>query len=159
MSGYVYVIETSNGVKIGKSIQPDKRIRTLETQGGLAIRKKFVTEKHSLYSKTEILSHDKLSEFRFIGEWFSCSFECAVETVKKYMDLKVLDEDLKLSDSNSVMDGDLMSLREYVEVKFLNNIAEFARSKGIKRQQASQMVNNGRYYVYYGNIYIKFNGG
>jgi len=50
----------------------------------------------------------------------------------------------------------LITLKEFIEVEFHNNIAEFARNRGMTRQQASQMVNNGRYYVYYGSIYIKF---
>lgn len=89
MAGYVYVVENENHkVKIGQTINPDRRIATLETQGGYRIVSRYVTKELYQYSQLELFLHDKFREYRDVGEWFNCEFS----TVKEYVDTLDIDE-------------------------------------------------------------------
>jgi len=64
---YVYFAFRHDRLKIGHTIQPRQRIRTLETQMGAEFNKViFVEGKRS----KEALLHRKFAEHRLIGEWF-----------------------------------------------------------------------------------------
>lgn len=52
-------------IKIGKSFDPDKRIRTLSTQSGAILKTLLIID-----SDIECELHRKFSEFRVHGEWF-----------------------------------------------------------------------------------------
>ena len=78
---HVYVIEAPHGCKIGVSVKPSDRLRTLETQGGFAASRFWVSVPTELALKVEKSSHAYLADHRTHGEWFSVDFETAVNTV------------------------------------------------------------------------------
>ena len=80
---HVYVISrASDGlVKVGRSITPDVRLRTLETQGGFHIARAWVSVPLDDSITTESLAHLALQESRDIGEWFAVDFDEAVAAV------------------------------------------------------------------------------
>ena len=68
--GYVYLIHSGHGVKIGKSKVPVKRITDLQTQMPF----RFTEIENTLvrnYSETELYLHKVFSEKRLNGEWFN----------------------------------------------------------------------------------------
>ena len=72
MAGYVYVIENENHkVKIGRSINPEKRIACIQGQSGYKIINVYITPKLHQYDKFELFLHDVFSDNRDIGEWFN----------------------------------------------------------------------------------------
>lgn len=76
-TGYVYVIEAvgSNYFKIGKSINPDKRILQIATKMPFPLR--FVRIWQSCFmSLSEKTLHKDWEEFRVNGEWFEFDEEC-----------------------------------------------------------------------------------
>jgi len=78
--GYIYIIENPYGkVKIGKTINPVRRIQTIQTQGGFKAKKIFVSDKIRDYDKLESELHRYFRHFSFIGEWFSISYPIAVK--------------------------------------------------------------------------------
>jgi hypothetical protein len=78
----VYVIERPDGqVKIGKSGNPTKRIRALESQGGFRSNRAWVSIPGALANTTELRVHHALNHRRKVGEWFAVDFEQAVSTV------------------------------------------------------------------------------
>lgn len=73
--GFVYVIENEIGlIKIGTSINPGKRIKTIEGQTGLSITNKFLSPKCSNYYFIERVLHKRFDEARKHGEWFKANF-------------------------------------------------------------------------------------
>ena len=84
--GYrIYVLERERGkVKVGVSNRPRKRMLHLACQGGFEIKR---TYESPIYGRTTIyelerIIHNKLSRYRFIGEWFKCGFDNAVKVVE-----------------------------------------------------------------------------
>ncbi len=65
---YIIRKKGTNEVKIGKSIQARKRIRTLETQSGAILEILAIIPKN-----IETLLHKQFAEFRTVGEWFDDS--------------------------------------------------------------------------------------
>lgn len=83
MKGYVYAIQNGNIVKIGRSLRPEQRLKTIQTQGGFTTQTIFISKASSLYSKVEARCHEKLKRNRVFGEWFNLSFSDAVECIKQ----------------------------------------------------------------------------
>lgn len=80
----VYVIERPDKcVKIGHSVHFETRKRTIETQGGFSATRFFASRAVSNGYEVEGTTHEKLCEYRGIGEWFSVPFEVAVDTVNE----------------------------------------------------------------------------
>ena len=76
----IYVAESGDGYcKIGKSDNPENRMRQIELSSGLRITrwKEFSCNSDSL--KTERLAQKEASQHHVFGEWFAISFEEAVE--------------------------------------------------------------------------------
>lgn len=81
--GFIYCIERPDGlVKIGKTHNPDKRLRALSLQGGFEIKNQYVSEHLSDASLAESLAHATLNDFRTIGEWFDVPFKHAVSVAQ-----------------------------------------------------------------------------
>lgn len=82
----VYIIEYENGVvKIGKTVDFDRRLKTLMSSSPIAIIRYYVrtcTNHHSL----ETIMHKKFSDVRLHGEFFRCSYAEA---------MTALDEEVK----------------------------------------------------------------
>jgi len=79
--GFVYAIETKNGVKVGRTINPYRRIKTIISQSNVPVTRIYLTDKISNSNKVEISTHKVLSNYRELGEWFNCSIECAVDAI------------------------------------------------------------------------------
>lgn len=81
--GYVYVIlDEHNRVKIGKSLNPATRIKSIATSSGITIVDSYVTEPLYGYSDLENHLHDIFKEYRQIGEWFDCKFNDVITYIK-----------------------------------------------------------------------------
>ncbi len=78
----VYVIERTDGlVKIGRSINPNQRIKSLERQGGFRSSRAWISIPGTFDAKAEIRAHHVLDGHRAIGEWFDVDFDQAVVAV------------------------------------------------------------------------------
>lgn len=86
MKGYVYAIQNGDIVKTGRSLHPEKRLKTIQTQGGFTTQTIFISRASSLYSKVEARCHEKLKSNRLFGEWFGVSFSDAVACIIKTME-------------------------------------------------------------------------
>jgi len=74
-SGHVYLIKNSRGqVKIGRSIDPDHRIKCIETQNGEMAEEIFISEVVLDYYTMEKYLHRIFSKFDRTGEWFNIDF-------------------------------------------------------------------------------------
>jgi len=79
LSGHVYVIECDHGlIKIGKSVNPKKRISGILSQSGLGLVSKFVSINTEFYASIESELHHKFKQFRSVGEWFTVPFNDVV---------------------------------------------------------------------------------
>ena len=78
---HVYVIEAPHGCKIGRSANPTRRIRGLETQGGFTVIRSWVSLPTVSAANLERTAHASLAKFRGNGEWFVVDFDHAVSTV------------------------------------------------------------------------------
>ena len=82
MAGYVYVIENENHkVKIGRSINPEKRIKHIEKISGYKVVNIYVTPCLHQYIQLETFLHGHFATNRSIGEWFNISYHDAVSYV------------------------------------------------------------------------------
>ncbi|MGH9959539.1 MAG: GIY-YIG nuclease family protein [Pyrinomonadaceae bacterium] len=83
IGGYVYVIEERPGkVKIGKTVDPYRRIGAIKTQSGLkGFTKVFASPEHLEYNQNESILHHLFKYRRTVGEWFNESFDTIVTTL------------------------------------------------------------------------------
>jgi len=90
---YVYVAEAEDGsVKVGISIRPESRIRSISTASG----KKIINQWHSpgfsrnaSYMEARVKEHFKSQNI--FGEWFCCGFDEMKEYAEKmYYECRVL---------------------------------------------------------------------
>lgn len=71
---HLYVMQGSCGrIKIGRSINPEKRRRDLQTQGGRTIRLVAVFQGQGAEERR---IHAALAPHRLLGEWFRSSIAC-----------------------------------------------------------------------------------
>ena len=78
----VYVIETDGGlVKVGVSMTPNERIKTLENLGGYVAIRKYISEPCKCAIKIENQVHKTLYLYRKKSEYFTCPFEMAKNAV------------------------------------------------------------------------------
>ncbi|APC78911.1 TPA: GIY-YIG nuclease family protein [Clostridium botulinum] len=131
-NGYVYIIERRDkSIKIGKSINPESRVETLETQGGFIATNKFFSQECSNYSEIESKMHEIFNKYRTIGEWFNVDFDVAVQTLKQLNFKKPyakeeLEENLKEIGvfSKELMASFFSQGYERVEIEFNFNVWE-----------------------------------
>lgn len=82
--GHIYILENSQGfIKIGRSKNPKLRIRTLETQGNIEIKRTYTSEKLDDCGHFERVMHRKFKNYLLKGEWFSAAFEDAKNEIEK----------------------------------------------------------------------------
>lgn len=84
--GYVYILYNpeSSLVKIGKTKFPYKRFSTLSNQNGSKF-KYYITEPMFIEGIVEKVLHNKFATKRKCGEWFSVTFDEAVEELKNIL--------------------------------------------------------------------------
>lgn len=80
--GFVYVIEFDDGhVKIGRSIDPESRIKNIVGGNQSKMLRQWVSERCGFYGDLERLAHRNFSSHRRGGEFFKVDFDQAVEWV------------------------------------------------------------------------------
>lgn len=77
--GHVYVIKNNNGHKIGSSINPEQRIRTIETQQGCKVEIILISNKRYDYKVKETELHNKYKGKHIMGEYFDLTDEDIME--------------------------------------------------------------------------------
>jgi len=91
---WIYFIESTNGVKIGRSKNPDKRILELQTANPnqLKLIKKIPTK---WSSRVEKILHRTFNEYNLGGEWFMIDYtdKYIQECIKVDQTLSLLMED------------------------------------------------------------------
>jgi len=75
---YVYVVDLGSRVKIGYSTNVKRRILQIQNATGQAILRSYFVEAGRTIEKR---SHYALEQYRLPGEYFSCSFDIARQTV------------------------------------------------------------------------------
>lgn len=81
--GSVYIIEYQGGrIKIGKSINPKNRIKSLATMSAIKPVREWISYPSLRFSEVEISLHKKFSQQRQQGEFFDVEFEEAVSTAE-----------------------------------------------------------------------------
>lgn len=85
--GYVYIIEdNSRGlVKIGASINPKVRAKTICSTHNINNSKIFISPHIKDHTTAEIKIHAHFINYRKYGEWFSVGFNDAIEWLKSYI--------------------------------------------------------------------------
>ena len=83
-TGYVYIIEFSENIKIGQTINPDQRIPlirgTLKNYSNQCIKRIFVSQKLKAYKEIEKRLHQTFQDKRIKnGELFNVPFKTAVQ--------------------------------------------------------------------------------
>ena len=81
--GHVYVVDYGVAVKVGKSVDPDIRVRQLREFDGNPQVRTFVSPLIEEHHKAEKAMHKALSEKRIRGEYFNIPFEDAVDLLKR----------------------------------------------------------------------------
>ncbi|NCC23528.1 MAG: helix-turn-helix domain-containing protein [Alphaproteobacteria bacterium] len=91
---HVYAIEAPHGVKVGVSGNPTARIRAIQSQGGFKVSRVWMTPSINNAYGVELRAHDAMASVRTVGEWFSESFDTAVNAVVSAIDqIKLIDPD------------------------------------------------------------------
>lgn len=94
--GHVYIIETDNGIKIGRTINIESRINTLRTQSGRKFKRVCFTSQCRNYGDIETAMHRLFKESRVIGEWFNVPFVQASKELAMY-DLDTSSKEIETS--------------------------------------------------------------
>lgn len=81
--GYVYIIETKEGVKIGSTVDPKTRIKTIVQTSGLLPINIALSERCSNFRQIERSLQTIFSSKRKIGEWFKVDFNEVVAELNK----------------------------------------------------------------------------
>ena len=78
---HVYAIEANGQTKIGRSMNPEQRVRGIVTQGGFSAVQQWISGPLSDAAFVESKAHKLLADRRLVGEWFSCALHEAVEAI------------------------------------------------------------------------------
>jgi hypothetical protein len=69
-------------VKIGKSVNPMKRILDLEFSNGARFEHAWISPHCTNYAEIEASLHEVLRRMRLVGEWFNHPFPVAVDLLR-----------------------------------------------------------------------------
>jgi hypothetical protein len=96
LGGHVYIFVSGNKMKVGKSIQWQKREQVLSASSGVtSFDVRVVTIEHSNYSQNEVIMLQKLKNYQITSEWFnSDALTFAIDTLKTL----IYDTNLKISE-------------------------------------------------------------
>ena len=79
----LYVIASDNGlIKLGRSQEPDSRLRSLQTATGNMLRLCHTTELRDDCAAIENAAHRLLADKRKAGEWFDVGVDEAIDAVR-----------------------------------------------------------------------------
>jgi hypothetical protein len=86
-NGYVYVFESGELVKIGKSHDPAERIKQVKGVSGRRVERKYISPLCSNYDAIEMELKTTFAKYRHLGEWFEVPFEeIEKEATKKHFE-------------------------------------------------------------------------
>lgn len=116
--GYVYLVENGDGhVKIGSSVNPEQRIKTLSLHGGFLPEKQFIYGPHINYKGIEESLHKKFKKYHRVGEWF----EIDIEWPKKILRMEKWADTvpLKKSEKRRAVSGDNYRLYQHRGIYYI----------------------------------------
>lgn len=126
--GYVYVIQFESGkVKIGISVQPKKRFRTLENSSGTLIEKRYISEINENYKEVEKEAKKEYKSKNILGEYYDVSFDELVEYVENKSKVTILNvgeqnEVKKIIDEKGIINKQVYDEMEMKESKFYRKL-------------------------------------
>jgi len=82
--GFVYIIESKYGVKIGTAINPKRRIKQLQNASGAEFTRISLSPQCSVFKNIEKQLHKTFVCFRKIGEWFDIDYNTACKELSKF---------------------------------------------------------------------------
>jgi hypothetical protein len=85
-SGYIYLLKSKHGVKIGRTINPKSRISDIQVQIPFGIEEIANYVVFDMYKKEKEL-HEKYKTKRLKGEWFNLSME-EIREIQHYLQLE-----------------------------------------------------------------------
>lgn len=85
-SGFIYMLETNLGLKIGKSRHPMKRTDTILNSVPMKLKSSFISKELFDYTKVEKLMHTLFDGKRMKGEWFDVDMEEVKEEYYRQID-------------------------------------------------------------------------
>lgn len=133
-SGCVYIVEFGpRHVKIGKSKNPVRRLRTLSNQSGVRATRNWVSPACYNYGEIERELHGHFEKHRGLGEYFSIDFDVAVGATRNFcFDPQNAERDAELRKEEDARWAGLAD-------GFFNMIYS-ARDMAAKEQRASQIL-------------------
>jgi len=108
IKGFVYIIQNKEGYyKIGSTINPKERIRSIETQQGCKVEIISISEPRFDYIKKEIEIHKRFNHKRQLGEYFDLNDRDIKNAVCMLFDTSL--DNIKLSANKYLYDNDKKS--------------------------------------------------
>ena len=83
LGGFVYVLDTDQGIKIGKSRAVARRVSEISHTSGKHIKRIAVTCATGNYADIEKRLHKQFKEFRILSEWYSVAFDTVIKSLKQ----------------------------------------------------------------------------
>ena len=117
--GFVYIVKFNDLIKIGVSVKPEKRVRSLETQQGRNNQAVIVLGSFSDYRNIEKAIHRELEISRTEGEYFNCSYYDALLAASKVLEKDIYDFALLF-----LKDTKVESIKTLIELGFPNSEIE-----------------------------------
>jgi hypothetical protein len=74
-TGHVYAVQIDGLVKVGRTINPHKRLNCIRTQIGKVVTNQFVSLPLENYGKVELAVHRRFAPLRQGGEWFNAGMD------------------------------------------------------------------------------------
>ncbi len=135
--GYTYIVSNDFGlIKIGKSADPESRVKMIEAASGVPTKLEFKIKGDF----REYIAHELLKEFRVTGEWFTCSVEHAKNAL----------ESIEIPDCNM-----LMFNKEQLKTYHSDVLNELLEDVGGKKN-LSKLINKSiptiNSWIYHGRI-------
>lgn len=87
----IYVLDCGDQIKVGRTIDVQTRIKAIETGSGRHIKQHFSISAHPDYEK---LLHEKLADYRGLGEYFSYPYENAVALLQELINENLVEKAL-----------------------------------------------------------------
>lgn len=148
----VYVAEFGNHlVKIGRSIHPQKRVKSLASGSGRDVGRVWISSPTRLAWELEGRIHASLAESRGVGEWFMCSFEDAVSAAHR--EFLACDSDQTYSEINAqeTLNPEIKNLFK-AAINYEHSHAAEAYNKSFMNGMWGRAIKNCGVYLQYRDI-------
>lgn len=146
--GYVYILETKDEIKIGRSKNLKRRINEIKTTSGKEILNIYISQPCEDYCYIENEMHKIFKNHRVIGEWFNARLDDVLKQLEKFtykpiIHSKYTDKTFKICDKFTM---DYLRETEPIIYKFLkeNNYNVFYDEN--QKQIYISGFDNGEYF-------------